>query len=79
MSPILPGSLCSESYLKSYFEKKRSKMDHTTMKPTYLDSPCRELSNGGLGIIVTLLVHRGIDFLCVSTGDPIQLYDVDKK
>ena len=29
-----------------------------------LSSPCQEFSNGGLGIIVTLLVCRQIDFLC---------------
>ena len=38
-----------------------------------LDSPGRELSNGGPGIVVALLVRSGIDFLCVSTGGPIQL------
>ena len=30
-----------------------------------LDSPCRELSNGGLGIVVPLPVRSGIDFSCV--------------
>ena len=39
-----------------------------------LKDPCRELSNGGLGIAVALLVCRQIDFSCVSTGGPIQLY-----
>ena len=39
-----------------------------------LDSPRRELSNGGLGIVVALLVRWQIDFLSVYTGGPIQLY-----
>ena len=34
--------------------------------PENLNSPHRELSNGGLGIVVTLLVCRQIDFSCVS-------------
>ena len=38
------------------------------------DSTRRELSNGGLESVVTLLVHRQIIFLCASTGGPIQLY-----
>ena len=49
-------------------------MDQTKIVPADLDSPHRELSNGGLGIVVALLVRRGIDFSCASTGDPIQLY-----
>ena len=44
--------------------KKRSKMDPTKMTHAYLNSPCRELSNGGLGIVVALLVRWGIMFLC---------------
>jgi len=40
-----------------------------------MDSPRRELSHGGLGIVVTLLVRWQIIFLCASTGGPIQLYD----
>ena len=46
------------------------------MYPEDLNSPRRELSNGGLGIVVALLVCWQIDFVCVSTGDPIQLYFV---
>ena len=38
-----------------------------------LDSPRQELSNGGLESVVTLLVRRQIDVLCVSTEGPIQL------
>ena len=49
-------------------------MDHTTMNPKYLDSLCQELFNGGLGIVATLLVRWGTDFVCVFTGGPIQLY-----
>ena len=29
-----------------------------------LGSPCRELSNGGFEIVATLLIRRGINFLC---------------
>ena len=42
--------------------------------PADLDSPCQELSNDGLGIVVALLVRPGFDFVCVFTGGPIQLY-----
>ena len=38
-----------------------------------LDSPCRELSNGGLESIATLLVRWQIDFLSARIGRPIQL------
>ena len=48
------------------------------MYPEDLHSPRLELSNGGLGIIVALLVHPGIDFSCVSAGGPIQLYGQTK-
>ena len=39
-----------------------------------LNSTRRELSNDGLGIVVALLLRWQIDFLCISTGGPIQLY-----
>ena len=39
-----------------------------------LDSPRRELSNGGLESVVTLLVHRQIGYSRASTGKAIQLY-----
>ena len=39
-------------------------MDHTKMKHAYLDSPRQELSNGGFEIVATLLIRRGINFLC---------------
>ena len=38
-----------------------------------LDSPRRELFNGGLENVVALLVRWQINFLCESTGGPIQL------
>ena len=40
-------------YLESYFEKE-VKMDHTKIDLADLNSPRRELSYGGLGIVVTL-------------------------
>ena len=40
-------------------------MNFTKIDQADLDSPRRELSNGGLGIVVTLTVFSGIDFLCV--------------
>ena len=46
-----------------------TKVDHSD-----LNSPRRELSNGGLKNVAALLVLRQIDFSCASTGDPIQLY-----
>ena len=39
-------------------------MDHTKMKHAYLESPRRELSNGGLENVVTLLFRWGINFVC---------------
>ena len=39
-----------------------------------LNSPHRELSNGGLESFVTLLVAYQIDYSCASTGKAIQLY-----
>ena len=38
-----------------------------------LDSPRREVSNGGLKSVVTLLVRWQIDFLSARIGRPIQL------
>ena len=43
-------------------------MDPTKMTHVYLDSPSRELSNGGLGVVVALLVRWGIIF-CVRISD----------
>ena len=37
-------------------------MNFTKIVKPDLDSPCRELSNGGLGIVVTLLACQKIDF-----------------
>ena len=39
-------------------------MDHTKINTAYLDFPRRELSNGGLGFVVALLVRQGVIF-CV--------------
>ena len=50
-------------------------MDPTKMTHLYLDSPRRELSNGGLGIVVALLVRWGF-FVCVFlTLNPAVLAD----
>lgn len=49
-------------------------MDYTKMNPKYTDSPRRELSVLGLGFVVAVLAHSGIDFSCAYTGGPIQLY-----
>ena len=40
-----------------------------------LDSPRRELSNGGLESVVTMLVRWQMDYSCASTGKAIQLYE----
>ena len=45
------------------------------MDQKYLDSPCQELSNGGLESVVTLLVRWQIDYSSASTGSAVQLYD----
>ena len=46
-------------------------MDSTKMTQAYLDSPRQEFSNSndGLGIIVALLVCRGVNFFCVRISD----------
>ena len=44
------------------------------MDRTESDSLCRELSNGGLESVATLLVHLQIDYSCASPGKAIQLY-----
>ena len=43
-------------------------MDHTKLDQAELDSPCGELSNGGLGIVVALTFVLGIMFSCVYWG-----------
>ena len=50
-------------------------MNFTKSVKADLDSPRRELSNGGLGIVVALLAFPAIDFSCVYmyTGRAIQL------
>ena len=46
---------------------KRSKINFTKIVKACLNSPRQEFSNGGLGIVVVLLVCRQIDFFaCVS-------------
>ena len=51
-------------------------MDRTTMNPKYLDSSCREFSNGGLEIVVTLLVRRGIVFCVFLLGSNPAIFHV---
>ena len=51
-------------------------MYFTKIDKVDLNSPHRELSNGGLRIVVTLLVHRQNDFSCASRSSAIQLNDV---
>ena len=51
--------------------KKGSKMNFTKILETDLDSPCRDLSNGGLGIFLALLVCWGVIFSCACTGAQI--------
>ena len=53
-------------------------MTFTELDQADLDSPCRELFNGGLGIVAALLVRWQIDFSCVSTGGSIQLYTIQE-
>ena len=49
-------------------------MNLTTMNLKYLDSPCQELSNGGLESVVTLLVRWQIDYSSACRCSAIQLY-----
>ena len=42
-------------------------MDETKLDPKDLDSPGRELSNGGLGFVVAFPIVLGIIFLCART------------
>ena len=53
-------------------------MDHTKISIAYLDSPCQDLSNGGLGIAIALLVCWQINFSSACIGCPIQLYSLLK-
>ena len=48
-------------------------MNHTEMYSEDLDSFHRELSNGGLEIVVALLVHLGIYFVCAHSEKAIQM------
>ena len=48
-------------------------MNCTKIVKEDLGSPCRELSNDGLGIVVALTVLLRINLSCASTGGPIQL------
>ena len=64
--------LCSEVILKIIL-KKRSTFDHTKIYQVDLGSLCQELSVCGLGFVVGLSIRWQIEFLCASTGCPIQL------
>ena len=52
---------------------KRSKINSTKTYQADLDSPRRELSNGGLGIVAALLVTGKSIFCVFILGGPIQL------
>ena len=56
------------------FKNKRPKNYHRKIHLADLNSPRQELFNGGLGIVVTLLVRRQIDFSCSSRWSVIKLY-----
>ena len=43
-------------------------MDHTKIVQADLDSPCRELSNDGLGIVVALSVFQKLIFRVFLPG-----------
>ena len=70
MNPILLCPILFEHYLESCFEKE-VKVDHTKIGTAYLDSPCQEFSNCGLGFVV--YVFSGNIFSWISTGGLIQL------
>ena len=50
-------------------------MNSTKIVKADLDSPRKELSNGGLKSVVALLVRRQINSSSACIGRPIQLYD----
>ena len=54
-------------------------MSFTKIDPADLDSPRRELSNGGLKSVVALLVRWQINFLSARIGRSIQLYHFFRK
>ena len=56
--------------------RKKDKMDDIKPYLDDMDFPCGELSIGGLGFAVALLVRPGINFSCVSSWGPIQLYGI---
>ena len=56
MNPILLGPVAFGHYLESYFEKE-VKMTFIKLDQADLNSLHRELSNGGLEIVVALLVR----------------------
>ena len=53
---------------KVILKKKRSKIHFTKIDQADLDSPHRELSNGGLGIVVALTFFSGIIFCLLVLG-----------
>ena len=54
-------------------KNRRLKNDHRKIYHVDLDSPRRELSNGGLEIVVALQVRWQINFLSARIGRPIKL------
>ena len=54
-------------------------MNFTKIVKADLDSPRRHLPNGGLGIVVTLLVRWHINYPCAFPGKAIPLYEPQKK
>ena len=54
MNPVLLELFLFGHYLESSFEKKRSKLVHSKLFPADLDSPRRELSVRGFGLVVDL-------------------------
>ena len=51
-------------------------MDYTKIDTVYPDVSHQEVFVHGLGLVVALLVYLDIKFLCISTGDLIQLYQI---
>ena len=57
------------------FKNKTPKIGFTKLVTADLSFPCRELFNGGLGIVVALLICWKIDFLCACCWSAIQPYE----
>ena len=67
------GSIFVKVIFDLFFQNHFQNNAQTKIDPEDPNSPCRELSNGGLKSVVALLVCWQIDYSCASPGKAIQL------